>query len=1033
MSNIRIVEYEPKYAGTLADMWNKSGSGWGGENGETTENSIIKSHENSVNINSFVALDGEEAVGYCGFCEYREDEGALYIPLLNVRSDCHGKGIGKALVLKAVERCIELGWPRLDLYTWPGNTKAVPLYKKCGFFWEKRDDITHLMNFIPTVLHTEAVQDYFSKADWYADSTRNIEISADGDTQNGFDYFGYSWEKDGSKLRMEFERKGRGLRFIETDDYLLYMVLETSTPVSGKRYKAYYHVLNKTVKELQVSIKGRNNKNICYSFETDLSIADSAVIESEFYVDRFDEEPSQWRTHPSVAAELLINGKKAEFKIGVAPKLPVKLAIRLPGNVSFLNTEAKVYIEAENNFDVPVTVEFMLESSKKVAFTPEHIEIVLDAKGRTSIPVSYVLKEHFLYTFSPDITCSMEDGTRLSFSQKLDILFGGYTGSFWGEDEECWFAVNGRNMIKLLKADNELVISSKIKEFFETVFFHPRMGKPYSGEFAKKKASKVEFETENGAVVLKATYASEAFKNLELVSVSKLSGNGILERYYEVNNTSDAVFGSDVWVSENIFFNIYGAIIPYEGKYIENRDSEDGDMGFWDASKITENWIFSINDRITKGIAWSKNCRINMDNYYLFIENNLGRPEKGKTSRTESVYIAYDTFASWKDFRAFATGSQRHEKVRLTDNIDFTIDGGNPFVRDAFEARVKDYKQTYLNDSIIISSENGCFEDHEIDPSENSKAREAKIAVKLKTDTAVDIVKAHICTDTMEFDQKRAIFRVNAGTVKKYKEELAGLETYTADNGCINIKAAPDFAPSLFSMSYNGNEWLDNSFPVLEPRSWFNPWVGGIELRPEKFLSASEVKEPRDIGFAALTDNMGNQWQGLRASYTVEQHAVYKGLKINQYFLLMPGCPVMCHTAELVQNSGRLLNDISLINMAFIASDEDLLKRWYVLRDRSGRFVKYKCGRVGQEIQTAAPVMHGSDARKEKLLLVTDYDDLHFVIRANNMLVSNSIVNRLLAENGSTIFTQPVFYVFTDSYMDNGELRDLKGIKFEAL
>ncbi|MFD0960511.1 hypothetical protein [Paenibacillus chungangensis] len=59
-----------------------------------------------------------------------------------------------------------MGWPRLDLFTWAGNTKAVPLYKKCGFFWEKKDDSVHLMNFIPTVLQTEALLPSLERLDW---------------------------------------------------------------------------------------------------------------------------------------------------------------------------------------------------------------------------------------------------------------------------------------------------------------------------------------------------------------------------------------------------------------------------------------------------------------------------------------------------------------------------------------------------------------------------------------------------------------------------------------------------------------------------------------------------------------------------------------------------------------------------------------------------------------------------------------------------------------------------------------------------
>jgi len=62
------------------------------------------------------------------------------------------------------------------------------------------------MNFIPTVLKTEAIMDYFKDTDWYNDSKRVIEVKPDGKKENGFDYFEYIWEKSGKALRAEFER-----------------------------------------------------------------------------------------------------------------------------------------------------------------------------------------------------------------------------------------------------------------------------------------------------------------------------------------------------------------------------------------------------------------------------------------------------------------------------------------------------------------------------------------------------------------------------------------------------------------------------------------------------------------------------------------------------------------------------------------------------------------------------------------------------------------------------------------------------------
>ena len=50
---------------------------------------------------------------------------------------------------------------KIRSFTWLGNTKSLPLYKRCGFFWKGRDDTTHLMNFIPKILNTEAFKEYF--------------------------------------------------------------------------------------------------------------------------------------------------------------------------------------------------------------------------------------------------------------------------------------------------------------------------------------------------------------------------------------------------------------------------------------------------------------------------------------------------------------------------------------------------------------------------------------------------------------------------------------------------------------------------------------------------------------------------------------------------------------------------------------------------------------------------------------------------------------------------------------------------------
>ncbi len=425
IKKIEIVEYHEGLASGVAEMWNLSRDGWGGDSHVTTEEKVRTGEANSSNLNLYLAMDGEKVVGYCGLCEYREDEGSLYIPLLNVRTDYHGMKIGKMLVLKAIERAVELDWPRLDLYTWPGNTKAVPLYKKCGFFWEDRDDTTHLMNFMPTVLNTEAIQDFFQKVNWYDASTRMIEVTPDGRKDNEFSYYEYKWETGQDSLRMEFERTGRGLRLIETEDYLISAEVENFKLVCDSSYSVRYFVKNKTGKLLNINFQGENHKLVDFPFNQSVKVEGETVVEATFSLRGLDEEQSNWRTHPSVKANLTINGKKATFTVGILPKLPAKVTAVVPGSQCYLEVPATLYFNVENNFDVGISFTFHLPQNEILKLEQASFKTFIPAKGKVSVPITYKLLKFGFYEPIISFNVVKETGENLHFEKQVGIAFKG--------------------------------------------------------------------------------------------------------------------------------------------------------------------------------------------------------------------------------------------------------------------------------------------------------------------------------------------------------------------------------------------------------------------------------------------------------------------------------------------------------------------------------------------------------------------------------------------------------------------------------
>ena len=81
------------------------------------------------------SIDGQDVVVACGAVH------VLWEDLAEIRSvavhpACQAKGFGKKLVAALVERCRELGLPKVFAFT-----LAAPFFSRCGFSEFKRDDM----------------------------------------------------------------------------------------------------------------------------------------------------------------------------------------------------------------------------------------------------------------------------------------------------------------------------------------------------------------------------------------------------------------------------------------------------------------------------------------------------------------------------------------------------------------------------------------------------------------------------------------------------------------------------------------------------------------------------------------------------------------------------------------------------------------------------------------------------------------------------------------------------------------------------
>lgn len=911
---IVIAEYHEGFAAGIAKMWNLSRDSWGGDTSVMTEEQVKTKEANNGNITLYLALDGEEVVGYCGLSEYKEDTGSLYIPLLNVRPDYHGRKIGKMLVLKALQKTIELGWPRLDLYTWPGNVKAVPLYKKCGFFWEDRDDTTHLMNFIPAVHQTQLLKPAFEKLDWYSSSMREIDVKPDGIKESGFTFYEYLWESGEVFARVRFERTGRGISLIETDDYLLELSMDHHEVIENEIQNFQLKLINKTGVPVSFKAEGNNQGRVEAVFEHDLMAESDAVITGQFIVHE-GEEPSIWKTHPSLEVKVWVNGEECELRLGLLPKQPAKITGGSKGNLRFINQEAELEIEVENNLEEDAVFHLSFPVSDLVELEERDFRIELHKKGRKLLKVPFIVKKYGFYQPEMAILATKENGDELAFScSSMGIPIKSFGQKFGGESKDYWHICNGICQVNIRKLDYKITAGRNESVNQPFAFFAPKLGKPFSAEFSKAKPAAAEWFTDDTAITFKLVFKSEAFTGILVSVYTSLYGEGLVKIWAELTNEGDEKY-ENLYFSQPLYYEMQKPYFPLDNEVIEFSDIKE--LGFMELSGITENWFFADHNGEPVGFCWPKNAKSNPDGWQFYYQQETGCIESGDQIVLAPGYLSIGAFRTWEEMRHFAGVGTEYEKNVYHEKA-LIINRGNPVAKeqDTAEFTLKTYRSSYLNGTIDLYLNTDKKQTSNF--SQEQELSVFKSNFPIKDTEPLSIINAEITLDS-EKKQVRELLLVPRGNVRMLSEEHGGKTVYIMDNGIISLKGAPDFYPGLFSLTYKEREWLDSSFPEPVAKGWWNPWTGGMKTVPSQMSVFSLLKESSSAEFTSVKDSYGNEWSALAIRTKVVHHSIWKGLEYTQYFALLPGVPLLAHWVKAENAGGKYLLNEKWITDLFIS------------------------------------------------------------------------------------------------------------------
>ncbi|TYR73974.1 GNAT family N-acetyltransferase [Rossellomorea vietnamensis] len=1018
---VKIVEYHQGLAKGIAKMWNESRENWGGDSGVTTESDVIEKESNSTNLHLFLAMYGDEVVGYCGLSQYREDTGALYIPLLNVHPSYQGLKIGKQLVLKALERTIELDWPRLDLFTWAGNTKAVPLYKKCGFFWEERDDSTHLMNFIPLVMSIDCLRPFFEKHDWYSTSERVIEVKPDGIRDNDYTYFEYNWRAGEEYVRVQVERTGRGIRLIETQDFLIDMSLQDFKLLENQTHSVTYRMVNKTGRPMEVTLTGKENENVEHSFYHSCMVDSEWTGEFPVKVTIPSQEPNPWKTHPAVSAVMTIDGSPIPLNMGVFPKQAAKVHLRTVRKDWRSGQKGLVHLDIESQMEEDCIYHILLPDNSVLEWDRKEIAADIKGKDRVSFPLSAKLMKNAFLSEEIEVRVERENKGNFTFRTNLSLAFPGYGSKFGGETEEHWFGFNGAFYVEVEKRNHIVKAGSIYSSGEALVVFSPKLGKPFSEEFSKKEASHVEFIELVEGLVIKTSLESDAFPNVTLNTYIKVFGDGLIEINHEIINkgTESLV---DIFLMQPVYPELKNMAIPQKDGVIIGSEAFIPFMDYIKDKEISESWIFvSGNNGDTTGFSWPEGAKGRKDDWRFGIEYAVETLNPQQEVCFGPISIGINTAPTWERWREFIMGE---EAPRLKEIPLYALEAsGGDFISEeggTVEYSLRSMLTPYIHGSLKLKSEGDFFE---------RCSQKEDEATKISVQAEHNSPGLKRITGFFHAPGQRA--SLEAIQFVKGKKEVTVEETndvWTVDNGMLSFKSSPSYFPGIYSLIVDGKENLHHQFPEAGPKAWWNPWGGGIRYFFQNVSSYSMMKELTRAEPVTRTDQNGHTWTGLCLTTKFKEHEKMKGIILKQYALTLPEVGVLACYAEVHQQTGRTFKG-ELLDMEAFFKPGDELSACYAEVPSDGVFERYYAGIEEFMLGDSDYVSVGSDDRENAVTLIhSDSRKLSELYMNQEVFVSAS-TEEWSASSGETFTVKPTILLFGEGKIGKA-IKPIKGITF---
>ncbi len=945
-------------AAALAEMWNESDLEWPGSwnaGVPTIARDIRDWHEREEYIAVFVWDEGGRIGGYCSLVYDKDDADALYLALLNVSPRFQGRGIGRRLLVRSIEKTIEDRKYHLDLDTWSGNVKAMAPYKRTGFFWDS-GGWPQMRNYMPAIFAMPCTRYFFDRHDWYETLQRRVEQVPDEEQWKGLRVFTYRFSapvtqsaagdagsadspppsdeagSDGNReeLTVRVDREARHVTAVETAELSAAATVDDIEPVRGQQTSMRWRLQNRKDTPVTISLTARESGDLSIDYHARQCIQPGETISLEAPVTVSDKAAAVDRDKaaPRIKTHLCWDDLSIDLATGIRPRTEMSVSIDpeettlAPGKPQNLWVNLRSRLPDDVEAQVRITVSDGLSSDGK-----EH-DVTVPAGG-------YGGFETVLQADRPGVFELTVSG-RVEWDGRTVELPSGKHAVFVLEPGGLLYHQDGA-----IRVENEIYRATLEAKGGQLKIRDRTTGKNLGTEGARpippqwpseysESDFKLRAERDGRDLVLVASYTAKKTPGMVFSRIVRLNAGPIISVEHRMENT-----GFDPHTFRLYQFVTNGGpdqttlALPFREGILRTPCSDrpaPNDHDFKRGESYAESWGAFEMPHGTIGALWPGN--LDEIDWGGFEFQSL-TPE---TTCAPQSRVSFDALllhvgdGGWQGVRRVWRRIQGQKfradepAPQILDEFEVSTDPAVPLVNPE-EAeigfRVTQWKSRKAGGTVTFVMPEGwrCdpmwFSFSEIDWQNPFGG-----SVRLSTTVPPGVYTGRIVLAGGERDAEfdMPLVRLGDGSAVDVEEgEASGHSVYTVRNQRLEIDVVPAFLGSVSAIrdAGGGCNHLASAFPEPGAFGWSYPWYGGIQPEIEvDRLSWTGALEGE--AFTAETvsnrDSRGLEWTGVRLRATLSLEDT-RGLTLELDTLTLGGSPVIKQVWRLVNEGGtpRLL------------------------------------------------------------------------------------------------------------------------------